>query len=660
MKRILVTGGFGFLGTHLVEELLRADPDVHVHVVDNLCTSPLGAEEFLEEIGSPPRLTYTIASVEEFLKDPGTPPFQEIYHLASAVGPAGVLQHAGQMIRSIVSDTYLVMEAARCWKARLVDVSTSEVYNGGRDGYCSEELPKIVPAVTTVRLEYAVGKLAAEMALINTCRVTDLHASIIRPFNIAGPRQSGKGGFVLPRFIEQALEGNPLTVFGTGKQVRAFTHVKDTALGLRLAMGRGKPGEAYNIGNPKNRITILHLAQRVVALTGSKSEIRLVEPKTIYGPLYAEANDKFPEDRKARQELGWQAERGVDAVICDALEYTRQRRAGKKPFCPVPSPSPASVTVSICMPTFNRQQLLPATLKTVFSQTLQDFELLLCDDGSTDGTLGYLSKLRDPRVHILSNPVNLGLPQTLNRLFSMARGKYVAILHDHDLFHPHLLEKSVHLLEQNPDASFAFCGVTWINEREEDIATFIPFQEGRIPRELLHKILLFRLDCPVAMSSTVIRKSSLHRTGYFEPSHGIQGDLDLWIRLSRENAAVFAGEPLVRVRTRTRREEEISGGWKALQRCQRMRLDSFRRFYLGQPIRKTAGIARIRFLYLWAETVEGLYLWSRGQRQILLSWAQELRSRPFHPLRLFIPLLICSTSAGRTFGGLRRRILGRS
>ncbi len=319
MNRIFVTGGFGFLGSHLIEELVK-DSDNRVHVVDNLSTSPINVERYLDELGHPSNLTYSICSVNEYCRSVNNETFDQIYHLASVVGPAGVLPHAGKMIKSIVDDTYSLIELAAKCNAKLVDVSTSEVYGGGQDGYCTEDYPKIVPAKTTIRMEYAIGKLAGETAIINTHKVSNLKACIIRPFNIAGPRQSGKGGFVLPRFVTQSFNNEPLTVFGNGKQIRAFTHVKDTVDGLIKTMKHGRQGEAYNIGNPENKTIILELAYRVIKLTKSKSGIAFVDPKTIYGPLYEEANDKYPEASKAMKELGWKYRYDIDKVILDVIE----------------------------------------------------------------------------------------------------------------------------------------------------------------------------------------------------------------------------------------------------------------------------------------------------------------------------------------------------
>lgn len=319
MTKILVTGGFGFLGSHLIEGLLL-DSNNYVHVVDNLSTSPLPLEFLLDELGRPARLTYSICSVAEYCQS-SVPRYDEIYHLASIVGPAGVIPHMGNIVKSIVDDTYYLMRIALESGARLIDVSTSEIYGGGQEGFCSESLPRIVPAKTSARLEYAVGKLASETALLNTCQVTNLNALIVRPFNISGPRQSGKGGFVLPRFVAAALRDQALTVFGDGQQIRAFTHVKDIADGIVLVAEKGKRGEAYNLGNPDNRCTINELADAVIRITGSNGNKVYVDPKTIYGPLYEEANDKFPDARKIMTELGWRPQYSRDQTIQQTATY---------------------------------------------------------------------------------------------------------------------------------------------------------------------------------------------------------------------------------------------------------------------------------------------------------------------------------------------------
>lgn len=323
-SRVLVTGGFGFIGGHLVESLLR-EPLITVHVVDDLSSSPVPVDYYLGSLGDHSNLTFDICPIAEYLSGSNIPRYDQIYHLASPVGPAGVLRHGGDIVRSIVTDTYLLMDLCLDTGARMLDVSTSEVYGGGQQGLCSEDAVKIVPSTTTVRLEYAVAKLAAETAIINTARLKGLEAVIIRPFNVAGPRQSPVGGFVIPRFIRQAHYARPLTIFGDGTALRAFTHVSDIVSGIRLAMERGTPGTAYNVGNPRNRVSISTLAQNVMSILKSPSQAIMVDPKQIYGPLYAEANDKFPDSTRLSTELGWHPRFTIADIIADAYsEFLRQ------------------------------------------------------------------------------------------------------------------------------------------------------------------------------------------------------------------------------------------------------------------------------------------------------------------------------------------------
>jgi UDP-glucose 4-epimerase len=326
VRSILVTGGFGFIGSHLVEWLL-AEPETRVHVVDNMSTNPIDVDTFVAGLPDSGRFGFDVSTVEEFCAQGGGPRrFDEIYHLASVVGPVGVLQHAGRMAGMVIGDTNRIIALALESGAKIVDVSTSEVYGGGRDGYCSERDFKVIQPKVTVRLEYAVGKLAAEVALINTTKVTPLHACIVRPFNVAGPRQSGKGGFVLPRFIGQALRGEPLTVYGDGSMIRAFTHVADIVEGLVATMARGHSGEAYNLGNPANKTSILDLARRVLDRVGGPSKIEFVDPKTLFGPLFEEANDKYPDADKSMSELGWIPKYDIDRVVLDTADYLRSGR----------------------------------------------------------------------------------------------------------------------------------------------------------------------------------------------------------------------------------------------------------------------------------------------------------------------------------------------
>lgn len=311
MSLVLITGGMGFLGSHLLD-LLRGDGK-EIVIVDNLSSSV---------IPIPSGVTVFTVPIQDYLS--WNPPIPtEIYHLASPVGPVGILPHAGRIVSQVVTDAYSLANMAMEKGSRLVYVSTSEIYGGGQQGLCRESMDRIVSATTSVRLEYAIAKLAAETALINLSRTQGLDCVIVRPFNVSGPRQSPRGGFVLPRFIQAALANEPLTVFGSGKQRRAMTHVTDIATGLRSAMRLGHTGEAYNLGNHSNRTTILDLAHLVLGMSKSSSTIEHVDPQDLFGPLYEEANDKFPDSTKAEEELEWNPSRSLEDIVAGTLEWSK-------------------------------------------------------------------------------------------------------------------------------------------------------------------------------------------------------------------------------------------------------------------------------------------------------------------------------------------------
>lgn len=307
-----------------MEEISEKSPGAYVHVIDNFSTSPMTLEKTLDSLSIDINLTYENCSLRDSsaMNDKGLI-FDQIYHLASFVGPAGVLNHGGEMIRGIVLDGYQVIDYALSNASRLLLASSSEVYGGGVNGLCSESTARIVPAATTIRLEYAVGKIAIETALLNTGKMKNLSNTVIRPFNVAGPRQSGRGGFVLPRFITAAMENKELTVFGDGSAKRAFTHVRDIANGCFLAMHHNSSGNVFNLGNPKNVTTIGELAQRVVSILNSNSKIENIDPKTLFGEFYEEASDKFPDATFTMHTLNWNPRNSLDDIVRSTWDFMK-------------------------------------------------------------------------------------------------------------------------------------------------------------------------------------------------------------------------------------------------------------------------------------------------------------------------------------------------
>ena len=324
--KILITGGAGFIGTHLINELIkRAEKKkerISIDVVDDLSSSSFTKEK--KAFFAKHKIKFFRTTVKKY--SVAGKRYGQIYHLASPVGPAGVLKYAGIMGDVILSDTLKMANLAIKNKARLLFISTSEVYGPGRVSRRrgqAEHINKIVPHEVTVRLEYGVGKLIAEIALINLAKVSKLKFNIVRPFNIIGPYQNGESGFVVPRFVKSALKNEPLTIFGNGEQLRCFTHVLDIVDSMIRLMDSNFENKIYNVGNPKNTCSIRKLAEKIVRLSNSQSEIAFVDPKELYGPLYTEAWNKIPNIQLIKDELKWEPKRALTDIIKEYVEYCR-------------------------------------------------------------------------------------------------------------------------------------------------------------------------------------------------------------------------------------------------------------------------------------------------------------------------------------------------
>lgn len=315
-KKICITGGLGFIGSYAVEKF--HNEGWAVDVVDNKYSNAI------DDVPEGVRLF--ISDVLEF-DHKAHGPYDVILHLASPVGPAGVLKWSGRMGGEIINDCYWGIQAALEHDAQLVFYSTSEIY-GHRDELCflDEKADKVLVGDYKVRNEYAIGKLLAEIIISNTKRVKpELRYTIIRPFNISGARQQPDGGFVMPRFTKQALSGEPITVFGDGSQIRAFTHVQDIVDGTHRIIESGIENETWCVGNPLNKMSIMDIAKKIVELTGSNSEIKCVDPKEIYGPMYEEAWDKLPDSEKLRNRTGWYPSKGINYIIEDVVGYWMEK-----------------------------------------------------------------------------------------------------------------------------------------------------------------------------------------------------------------------------------------------------------------------------------------------------------------------------------------------
>lgn len=303
-ERILITGGLGFIGHHLTKYLLKRNPEIQLVIVDNLSSTRINYD-WLKA-----KTEIHILNLEDF--EPGDT-FTQIYHLASPVGAMGILSRNGYIARDIISLTYKVAELAIQHEAKLLFVSSSEVY--GHDGVHEEESPKVVPAKKGTRMEYGLGKLLSEEILYNLSLDNKLLYKICRPFNVFGEFQSSKLGFVIPTFLENAFRNKPLPIFQNGEQRRSFCYVEDIVEALIAVQEKGINKEVYNIGHDLNCVSILDLAKQIIKCTNSKSEISFVNPNTIYGEKYCEAFDKIPDIRKVNEHTGWSPRFGLDEAL---------------------------------------------------------------------------------------------------------------------------------------------------------------------------------------------------------------------------------------------------------------------------------------------------------------------------------------------------------
>jgi UDP-glucose 4-epimerase len=292
MKRAgftLVTGGAGFIGSHLVEQLLAEGKSVGV--IDDLST---GSAQNLISVRSHPRLRWVQASVSqcvelaEWAKEAET-----VYHLAATVGVDRVLESPLRAIQTNLHETEAVLQAASQHGAKVVLTSSSEVYGKSERELLREDADLNIGPPTVARWSYACSKLMAEFLALSYARERNLPVTIARLFNTVGPRQSGRYGMVLPRFLAAARSGQPLRVFGDGKQTRCFCDVADTVEALlRLERCPEAPGQIVNVGGVVE-ISMLELAQLITRTLRSTSTIEFVP----YEEAYTAGFEDFPRRR---------------------------------------------------------------------------------------------------------------------------------------------------------------------------------------------------------------------------------------------------------------------------------------------------------------------------------------------------------------------------
>jgi UDP-glucose 4-epimerase len=319
--RALITGGAGFVGSHLAEALLEQGGEVSV--IDNLST---GSIENIEHLKPNKRFRYTIDSVaNEPLLAELLDRCDVVFHLAAAVGVKKIVEEPVHTIENNVHGTEVVLRHANKKKKLVVVASTSEVYGKSTDVPFREDSDLVLGPTPKHRWAYACSKAIDEFLALAYWKEKKLPIIILRLFNTVGPRQSGQYGMVIPTFVRQALAGQPITVFGDGTQSRSFTYVGDVVKGIIALVGHPKAvGEVFNIGNG-HEITIEALAARVKELAGSKSEIVTIPYDQAYEAGFEDMPRRVPDITKIRTLVGYEPQVQLDEILTRVIEHFRQR-----------------------------------------------------------------------------------------------------------------------------------------------------------------------------------------------------------------------------------------------------------------------------------------------------------------------------------------------
>jgi len=320
---ILVTGGAGFIGSHLCRGLLSQGHQVVV--LDDLST---GCYQNIEEFEDGQQLKLLVASVNDAeMVDRCVREADYVYHLASAVGVRLIIDQPVRTIESIVGGTRNVLASCACYRRPFLLTSTSEVYGKSAQVPFREEDDTVMGPTCKRRWSYACAKALDEFLALAHWVESRLPVTIVRLFNTVGPRQTGQYGMVLPNFVEQALRGRPLTVYGDGTQSRCFTHVADVVEALMaLRECKAARGQVINIGSDRE-VSIMELAKMVKAQTKSESPIQVIPYDQAYGEGFDDMHRRVPSLEKANRLIGYAPSRSLEQIINDVIEEKRQRMA---------------------------------------------------------------------------------------------------------------------------------------------------------------------------------------------------------------------------------------------------------------------------------------------------------------------------------------------
>ena len=314
--KILITGGAGFVGSHLADKLHKEGNEITV--IDDLST---GSYQNVAHLENQERFRLIIDTVlNESLMEELIRESDRVFHMASAVGVKLIMEHPVKTIETIFRGTDVVLGSCAKFRKRVLIPSTSEVYGKGTEVPFAEDNDILKGSTSKHRWAYACAKELDEFLALAHFKETRLPVAVVRLFNTVGPRQTGQYGMVVPNFVKSAVRNEPLIVHGDGGQSRCFGHVLDVVEGLTKVIETPECfGQVVNIGNAEE-VTIKQLAEKAIALTNSKSEIKYIPYEEAYGEGFEDMRRRVPSLEKAKRLIGYQPTRTLEQIINDVAK----------------------------------------------------------------------------------------------------------------------------------------------------------------------------------------------------------------------------------------------------------------------------------------------------------------------------------------------------
>ena len=309
--KYLITGGAGFIGSHLSEALTKRGDSVTV--IDNLST---GKNTFNRSVEFIEGSIFDLPLMDKLISQS-----DYVLHLAAAVGVFNIINKPLESLMTNIKGTEIILELCDKYKKPILITSTSEVYGKNNEVPLSESSDRVLGSPLLSRWSYSEAKAVDESMAYFYYQEKGLPVRLVRLFNTVGPRQVGHYGMVVPRFVSAAIKNEPLSVYGSGDQIRCFCHVTDAVRGLLLVMDSDKAvGEVFNVGN-NQQISIMELAKKVIEITGSKSAIEKIAYEKAYPQGFEDMQRRVPDISKIKQVLGWSPEINLDQIIKDIAAF---------------------------------------------------------------------------------------------------------------------------------------------------------------------------------------------------------------------------------------------------------------------------------------------------------------------------------------------------